>query len=113
MGITQTGGELGITGLYVTEDPGAPNADDKEGTLKIKFGLGWSKAHSLLTGQTPAMKYNRDFMKLVLSDKAQIAKAVNATVIGLDEAPEGYSEFDEGVARKFVIVPHGLRLQIK
>jgi glutathione-independent formaldehyde dehydrogenase len=31
---------------------------------------------------------------------------VNATVIGLDQAPQGYAEFDSGVARKYVIDPH-------
>ena len=30
----------------------------------------------------------------ILHDRAQIAKAVNATVISLDEAPQGYKDFD-------------------
>jgi len=36
------------------------------------------------------------------------AGAVNATVITLDEAPEGYADFDSGVAKKFVLDPNGL-----
>jgi glutathione-independent formaldehyde dehydrogenase len=36
-----------------------------------------------------------------------IAKAVNATIISLDKAPQGYRDFDQGVAKKFVIDPHG------
>ncbi|SEU05127.1 glutathione-independent formaldehyde dehydrogenase [Salinibacillus kushneri] len=107
MDVTQAGGTLGIPGLYVTEDPGAADKDAQTGSLKIRFGLGWAKAHTFVTGQTPVMKYNQNLMKLIFSDKAQIAKAVNATVIGLDEAPQGYSDFDSGVARKFVIDPHG------
>ncbi len=47
-------------------------------------------------------------MKSILSGRAQIAKAVNATVISLDQAPKGYSDFDSGVAKKFVIDPHGM-----
>ena len=47
-------------------------------------------------------------MKAILHDKIQIAKAVNVTVISLDEAPEGYKDFDKGAAKKFVIDPHGL-----
>ena len=47
-------------------------------------------------------------MMAILHDKMQIAKAVNVTVIPLDKAPEGYRDFDSGVARKFVIDPHGL-----
>lgn len=108
MDITQAGGKLGIPGLYVTEDPGASDEDAQKGTLKVNFGVGWSKTHSFATGQTPAMQYNRDLMKLIFSGKANIAEAVNATVISLDEAPNGYSDFDDGVARKFVIDPHNL-----
>ena len=53
-------------------------------------------------------KYNRQLMNLILSDKAQIAKAVNAQTIGLDDAPRGYQEFDAGAATKYVIDPHGM-----
>jgi glutathione-independent formaldehyde dehydrogenase len=47
-------------------------------------------------------------MKAILHDRVQIAKAVNATVISLDDAPRGYAEFDQGAARKYVIDPHGM-----
>ena len=40
--------------------------------------------------------------------QAHIADAVNATVIPLDRAPEGYRDFDQGAARKFIIDPHGM-----
>lgn len=108
MDVTRVAGKLGIPGLYVTGDPGAVDEDAKIGTLKIRFGLGWAKAHTFVTGQTPVMKYHRELMMSILRGKAQIAKAVNATVISLDEAPEAYAAFDKGVARKFVIDPHGL-----
>lgn len=107
MDVTTAGGKLGIPGLYVTEDPGAADKDAQLGTLKVRLGLGWAKAHTFVTGQTPAMKYNRDLMKAILSGRADIAKAVNATVISLDEAPDGYKDFDKGAAKKFVIDPHG------
>ncbi|TVT29419.1 formaldehyde dehydrogenase, glutathione-independent [Salinicoccus cyprini] len=107
MDITTAGGKLGIPGLYVTEDPGAAEKEAQLGTLKVRLGLGWAKAHTFVTGQTPAMKYNRDLMKSILSGRANIAKAVNATVISLDEAPDGYRDFDKGAAKKFVIDPHG------
>lgn len=108
MGATKAGGRLGIPGLYVTGDPGASDRDAKEGTLKIRFGLGFAKAHTFVTGQTPVMKYNRDLMKAILSGKAQIGKAVNATVISLDQAPDSYKAFDGGISRKFIIDPHGM-----
>ncbi|HEY1821217.1 MAG TPA: formaldehyde dehydrogenase, glutathione-independent, partial [Trebonia sp.] len=50
----------------------------------------------------------RGLMMAILHDKAHIADAVNATVISLDHAPEGYRDFDRGAARKFVIDPHGM-----
>jgi glutathione-independent formaldehyde dehydrogenase len=44
----------------------------------------------------------------ILHDKTQIAKAVNVTVIQLDQAPQGYKDFDKGAAKKFVMDPHGM-----
>ncbi len=54
------------------------------------------------------MRYHRRLMEAILHDRVQIAKAVNATVIGLDDAPRGYEDFDSGVAEKFVLDPHGV-----
>jgi len=105
--ITRAGGSLGIPGLYVTGDPGAADPDAQEGTLKIRFGLGWAKSHAFFTGQCPVMKYNRGLMMSILHDKAQIAKAVNAQVLPLDQAPEGYQDFDSGTSVKYVLDPHG------
>ena len=105
--ITRAGGSLGIPGLYVTGDPGAGDPEAQEGVIKIRFGLGWAKSHAFFTGQTPVMKYNRELMMSILYDKAQIAKAVNATVIPLEEAPQGYQDFDKGAAKKYVLNPNG------
>jgi glutathione-independent formaldehyde dehydrogenase len=108
MDVTRAAGKLGIPGLYVTGDPGAVDAAAKEGSLSIRIGLGWAKSHSFTTGQCPVMRYHRGLMQMILNDRAQIAKAVNATVITLDEAPKGYEDFDSGAARKFVLNPNGL-----
>jgi glutathione-independent formaldehyde dehydrogenase len=108
MDLTRAGGGLGIPGLYVTGDPGAKDEAAKQGSLSIRIGLGWAKSHTFATGQTPVMKYHRELMEAILHDRCQIAKAVNATVISLDEAPQGYEDFDHGASRKFVLDPHGL-----
>jgi glutathione-independent formaldehyde dehydrogenase len=108
MEVTRAAGKLGIPGLYVTGDPGAVDDAAKQGSLSIRIGLGWAKSHSITTGQCPVMRYHYDLMKMILSDRAHIADAVNATVITLDEAPKGYEDFDHGVARKFVLNPNGL-----
>lgn len=108
MEITRAAGKIGIPGLYVTDDPGAVDTAAKRGSLSIRFGLGWAKSHSFHTGQTPVMKYNRDLMQAILWDRINVAEVVNVEVISLDNAPSGYGEFDAGVAKKFVIDPHGL-----
>jgi glutathione-independent formaldehyde dehydrogenase len=108
MDVTRAGGALGIPGLYVTGDPGAHDEAAKHGSLSIRIGLGWAKSHTFATGQCPVMRYHRHLMQAILHDRVQIGKAVNATVIKLEDAPQGYKDFDSGVAKKFVLDPHGL-----
>jgi glutathione-independent formaldehyde dehydrogenase len=108
MSVVRAAGGIGIPGLYVTEDPGSHDEAAKLGNLKMRFGLGWAKSHRFSTGQTPVLKYNRQLMQAILHDRLPIAKIVNATVIPLSEAPQGYQAFDSGVAKKFVLDPHGL-----
>jgi len=107
MDITRAGGALGIPGLYVTGDPGGVDEAAKVGSLSIRLGLGWAKSHAFTTGQCPVMRYNRKLMQAILHDRVQIAKAVNATPIPIDEAPQGYADFDKGAARKYVLDPNG------
>jgi len=108
MEITRAGGAIGIPGLYVTGDPGAKDDAAKKGSLSIRIGLGWAKSHSFYTGQCPVMKYHRQLMNAILFDKIKIAKAVNVQVITLQDAPQGYRDFDKGAATKFVIDPNGM-----
>ncbi|MDI9977177.1 formaldehyde dehydrogenase, glutathione-independent [Rhodococcus sp. IEGM 1307] len=108
MELTAAGGGIGIPGLYITGDPGAADDAAKAGALSLSLGTGWAKSLSFATGQCPVMSYHRELMNAILADRVQIAKAVNATVISLDDAPNGYSAFDRGVAEKFVIDPHGM-----
>ena len=108
MSIVRAAGGIGIPGLYVTEDPGSKDEAAKQGNLKMRFGLGWAKSHRFYTGQTPVLKYNRQLMQAILHDRLPIAKIVNAMVIPLSEAANGYKEFDSGAAKKFVLDPHGL-----
>jgi len=108
MAITRAAGRLGIPGLYVTGDPGGIDEQAKIGQLGIRIGLGWAKSLSFTTGQCPVMRYHRQLMNAILHDKIQIAKAVNATVISLEDAPKGYRDFDKGAAKKFVLNPNNM-----
>lgn len=107
MDVTRAGGSVGIPGLYVTGDPGASDEAAKEGSLSIRFGLGWAKSHAFFTGQCPAMKYHRELMMAILYEKVHIADAVNAVALPLEEAARGYREFDQGAAKKYVLDPNG------
>jgi len=108
MSVTRVSGRVGIPGLYVTGDPGGIDENAKIGQLGVRIGLGWAKSLTFTTGQCPVMRYHRQLMMAILNDKIQIAKAVNATIIPLEDAPQGYRDFDKGAARKYVLNPHGL-----
>jgi glutathione-independent formaldehyde dehydrogenase len=104
--VVRAGGSIGIPGLYVTGDPGGIDENAKIGALSIRIGLGWAKSCSFHTGQCPVLRYNRQLMTAILHDKVHPAKAVNVTMISLDQAPTGYKDFDKGAAKKFVIDPN-------
>lgn len=108
MSVTKAGGAIGIPGLYVTEDPGAHDKAAQTGNLSLRIGLGWAKSISFHTGQCPVLKYNSKLANAIFYDKIKPAKAVNATVISLEDAPAGYKDFDKGAAKKYIIDPHGV-----
>jgi glutathione-independent formaldehyde dehydrogenase len=108
MTVTRAGAAIGIPGLYVTGDPGGIDDNAKIGQLGIRIGLGWATSHSFTTGQCPVKRYNRQLMQMILSDRAHVAKAVNAKAIALDDAPDGYAAFDGGQSVKYVLDPHGM-----
>ena len=98
---------IGIPGLYVTEDPGAKDEGGQARAISACASASAGRSRMrFTTGQTPVLTYNRQLMQAILNDRLPIAKIVNATVIPLDQAPEGYQEFDAGVAKKFVLDPH-------
>jgi len=94
-------GQLGIPGLYVPEDPGAPDDMAAEGRLGIDFGLLFEKGQKLGTGQCNVKSYNRELRDLIIEGRADPSWVVSHRV-GLDEAPEMYEQFDnreEGVTK--------------
>ena len=101
-------GGLGIPGFMWSKIRAASNEDAKKGMLKLRIGMGWSKSLHFHTGQAPVLQYNRQLMMAILHDRIPIAKIVNATVIPLEQAPQGYQDFDKGAAKKFVLDPNGL-----
>jgi glutathione-independent formaldehyde dehydrogenase len=110
--ITRAGGSLGIPGLYVTGDPGAADPDAQEGTLKIRFGLGWAKSHAFFTGQCPVKKYNRGLMMSILHDKAQIAKGRQRHGHFPGRGPPGLQGLRQGRGQKVRHQPERLHQRV-
>jgi glutathione-independent formaldehyde dehydrogenase len=106
--VVRSGGGIGIPGVYTDNDPGGPGDDAKKGRMHIDFGKAWVKSQHAMWGQCPVMKYNRELMQAILAGRMDyLRKALNVEYVSLDAAPEAYRAFDEGVAKKFVIDPHG------
>ncbi|SHL07727.1 MULTISPECIES: glutathione-independent formaldehyde dehydrogenase [Haladaptatus] len=87
-------GKLGIIGLYVPEDPGAPDEMAAQGRLGIDFGKLFEKGQRLGTGQCNVKEYNRELRDLIISGRADPSFVVSHRV-GLEQAPEMYDRFDD------------------
>ena len=86
-----TGG-LGIPGLYVPSDPGAPDSASGPGIISLPFGKLFEKGLSLGTGQCNVKSYNRQLRDLIISGRAKPSFVVSHHV-SLDETPEAYKKF--------------------
>jgi glutathione-independent formaldehyde dehydrogenase len=106
--VCKAGGMVGVTGVFVPVDPGGPDKKAKQGVHLMEFATGWNKGLTISTGQCPVAKYNNILLSAIMTGRIQIAKFVNVTVVGLEDAVAAYKEFDNGAAKKFVLDPHGI-----
>jgi glutathione-independent formaldehyde dehydrogenase len=100
-------GRIGVVGLYVPSDPGAPNEDAAEGRLLFEIGKFFEKGQSIGTGQANVKAYNRELRDLIIAGRAEPGFIVSKT-LPLDDAPDAYERFDkreEGYS-KVVLQPH-------
>jgi threonine dehydrogenase-like Zn-dependent dehydrogenase len=106
--VTRPTGGLGIPGLYVPADPGAPDAQSGKGQILISFGKLFEKGLKLGTGQCNVKAYNRYLRDLIISGKAKPSFVVSHEV-SLDEAPGAYDKFDRRVDgyTKVLLHPNG------
>jgi Threonine dehydrogenase and related Zn-dependent dehydrogenases len=94
-------GELGIPGLYVPDDPGAPDEMAAQGRLGIDFGLLFEKGQRLGTGQANVKEYNERLRDMIISGRADPSWVVSHRV-DIEDAPGMYEAFDdreEGVTK--------------
>ena len=87
-------GRLGVVGLYVPSDPGAPNEDAAEGRLLFEIGTFFEKGLTMGTGQADVKRYNRQLRDLIIAGRAEPGVIVSKEV-PLTEAPEAYKRFDD------------------
>jgi glutathione-independent formaldehyde dehydrogenase len=96
---------LGIPGLYVPSDPGAPEENAKKGQLLVSIGRAFEKGLRFGTGQCNVKRYNRQLRDLVIAGRAKPSFVVSHEV-PLDEAPKAYEKFDKRVEGYTKVVLH-------
>jgi len=86
-------GMLGVVGLYVTQDPGAPSENAQRGDLLFAMGKLFEKGLRMGTGQADVKAYNRQLRDLIIAGRARPSFVVSHR-IPLQRAPEAYRKFD-------------------
>ena len=87
-------GRIGCVGVFVPQDPGAPDKLARVGKMPFDFGMMWFKGQSLGTGQCNVKAYNRFLSRLIEKDRVSPSFIVSHE-LPLDRAPEGYENFDK------------------
>jgi threonine dehydrogenase-like Zn-dependent dehydrogenase len=83
-----------VVGVFVPQDPEAPDDLAKEGKFGFDFGTFFFKGQSMGTGQANVKQYNRQLRNLIHRDKLHPGLIVSHE-LGLDRAPEGYQRFGD------------------
>lgn len=99
-------GRLGVVGLYLPADPGAPDENSAQGKLLFNVGRYFEKGLAMGSGQADVKSYNRYLRDLIIASRAQPSFVVSKQ-IPLSGAPEAYQRFDkrEDGYSKVVIKP--------
>jgi glutathione-independent formaldehyde dehydrogenase len=98
-------GMLGVPGLYVPADPGAPDEHAKQGMLLVAIGKFFEKGLRMGTGQCNVKRYNRQLRDLIIEGRAKPSYVVSHE-LPLDQAPEAYEKFDKRVDGYTKVVLH-------
>ncbi|MFD8460769.1 glutathione-independent formaldehyde dehydrogenase [Streptomyces antimycoticus] len=98
-------GRLGVPGLYVPSDPGAPDEHAKHGQLLVSIGRMFEKGQRMGTGQCNVKRYNRQLRDLIIAGRARPSFVVSHE-LPLDQAPQAYEKFDRRVEGYTKVVLH-------
>jgi glutathione-independent formaldehyde dehydrogenase len=98
-------GKLGVPGLYVPSDPGAPDENAKRGMLLVSVGRLFEKGLRMGTGQCNVKRYNMRLRDLIIEGRAKPSFVVSHE-LPLDEAPMAYEKFDKRIEGYTKVVLH-------
>jgi glutathione-independent formaldehyde dehydrogenase len=87
-------GAIGLIGVYLPQDPGAPDEAAKQGAFKLPLGKAWSKGITVGTGQAPVKRYNVALRDLIIAGRIKPSIVVSHH-IGFEAAPDAYAHFDK------------------
>lgn len=94
VGTVKATGGLGIIGLYVPSDPGAPDEHSAKGELLFKVGKFFEKGQTMGTGQADAKQYAHPLRDLIIAGRAEPGFIVSKE-LPLEDAPDAYERFDK------------------
>lgn len=92
--VVKVHGGIGVVGVFVPEDPGAPNEAASQGRIGWDFGTFFTKGQHMGTGQAPVKRYNRQLLDLILAGRARPSFIVSHEV-SLGDAVDAYRHFDD------------------
>jgi glutathione-independent formaldehyde dehydrogenase len=92
--VVKAHGGIGVVGVYVPEDEGAPNELAAQGRVAFDYGTFFTKGQRMGTGQAPVKRYNRQLRDLITAGVAKPSFLVSHE-LPLAEAAEGYENFDK------------------
>lgn len=87
-------GSIGVVGLYLPSDPGAPNEHAAKGELLFKVGRYFEKGQTMATGQADVKRYAHQLRDLIVAGRAEPSFVVSQE-LPLSDAPDAYARFDK------------------
>jgi glutathione-independent formaldehyde dehydrogenase len=92
--VVNAAGAIGLIGVYMAPDPGAPNEQAKQGTYPLPIGKLFDKAVEIGMGQAPVKRYNEYLRDLIIEGRVKPSQIVSHH-IRIDKAPDAYEKFDK------------------